>query len=140
MDTTKYGKYILTERGGTKTLPGTGVTPVALEGLKDWGGIRHRMQWKFVTAPGIVMGTPHRHDFDEFLVFLSCTPADELDFEAEIELALGQEGEKQTITAPTIVCLPQGLVHGPLTFKSVGRPVLFSHIYLAPEYRRLPAA
>jgi len=139
MDTTRYGKYILTERGGTKTLPGTGIKPVVLEGLEDWGGIRHRMQWKFVTAPGVVMDTPHRHDFDEFLIFLSCNPADELDFDAEITLGLGPEGEVQTITAPTVVCLPEGLAHGPLTFKRVGKPVLFSHIYLSPAYRRLPA-
>ena len=139
METTKYGKYLLTERGGTRTLPGTGITPVKLEGLEDWGGIRHRMEWKFVTAPGVVMDTPHRHDFDEFLVFLSCTPDDELNFDAEIELGLGPDGETQTITAPAIVCLPEGLVHGPLAFKRVGKPVLFSHIYTSPDYRRLPA-
>ncbi len=140
MDTTKYGKYILTEQGGTKTLPGTGIKPVVLEGIKDWGGIRHRMHWKFVTAPGVVMDTPHRHDFDEFLIFLSCTPDDELNFDAVIELGLGPDGDKQVITVPTIVCLPEGLAHGPLDFKGVGKPVLFSHIYLSPEYRRLPVA
>jgi hypothetical protein len=138
MDTTKYGTYILTERGGSAVLPGSGIRPVVLEGPEDWGGIRHRMKWKFVTAPGVVMDTPHRHDFDEFLVFLSCSPADELDFDAVIELGLGPEGEKQRITAPAIVCLPEGLVHGPLECKSLTRPVLFTHIYLSPDYRRLP--
>lgn len=136
MTTDNYGKYILTERGSK---PEGNVLPITLEGLKDWGGISHRMEWKFVTAPGVLMDTPHKHDFDEFLVFLSCTPADELNFEAEIELGLGPDGERQVITAPTIVCLPEGLVHGPLTAKRIGTPVLFSHIYLSPEYRRLPA-
>jgi len=135
---TKYGKYILTEQGGSQATA-AGVRPVVLEGLKDWAGVRLRMDWKFVTKAGAVMDTPHRHAFDEFLVFLSCTPADELNFDADIELSFGAEGEKQVISAPAIVCLPQGLVHGPLVFRRVGKPVLFNHIYLAPDYQRLPA-
>ena len=140
MESTKYGKYILTERGGSQSIPGTGIKPVILEGPEDWGGIRHRMKWKFVSRPGVVMDTRHSHKFDEFLVFLSCNPADELDFEARIELLLGKEGEPHIIISPTIVCIPQGLVHGPLTFKSVGKPILFSYIYLAPDYRQIPAS
>ena len=140
MKSTKYGQYILTERGGSKTIQGTGVKPVVLEGLEDWGGIQHRMKWKFVLKPGVIMDVPHSHDFHEFLVFLSCNPADELDFVAKIELFLGEEGEPQVIEAPTIVCIPKGLVHGPLNFKSVGKPVLFSHIYLAPDYQRIPVS
>lgn len=140
MANTKYGRYILTERGGSQVIPGTGVKPVILEGLEDWGGIQHRMTWKFVSKPGVIMDTRHSHEFDEFLVFLSCNPANELDFVAEIELLMGAEGEPHVIVSPSIVCIPQGLVHGPLTFRSVGKPVLFSHIYLAPDYRQIPAS
>ena len=71
MDTTKYGKYILTEQGGSRPEPGSGVTPVLLEGIKDWGGIHHRMKWKFVTAPGVMVDTPHRHDFDDIYALRS---------------------------------------------------------------------
>lgn len=140
MASTKYGQYILTERGASKGIPGTGVKPVVLEGLNDWGGIQHRMKWKFVSKPGVIMGTRHSHEFDEFLVFLSCNPANELDFTARIELLLGEEGESHVIVSPSVVCIPQGLVHGPLTFKNVGKPVLFSYIYLAPDYRQIPAS
>lgn len=140
MESTKYGKYILTERGNSKYIPGTGIKPVTLEGIEDWGGIHHRMKWKFVVKPGVVMDTRHSHEFDEFLLFFSCNPAEELDFEAEIEILLGEQGEPQVITAPTIICIPQGMVHGPLTFKNVKKPVLFTHIYMAPEYRQIPAA
>jgi len=140
MPSTEYEQYILTERGGSRSIPGTGVKPVILEGLEDWGGIQHRMKWKFVSKPGVIMGTRHLHEFDEFLVFLSCNPADDLDFIAEIELLLGEEGEPHVIVSPTIVCIPQGLVHGPLTFMSVDKPVLFSYIYLAPDYRQIPAS
>jgi hypothetical protein len=114
------------------------VTPVNLEGLKDWGGIQHRMKWVFVSGPTLMVDKPHSHDFDEILGFYSCDPAHELDFNAEIELSLGREGEKQVITSPTVVCIPKGLVHCPLNFKTVGKPVLFYRIYMSPEYVRKP--
>jgi hypothetical protein len=136
----KYGQYILTERDGSPSIHGTGVKPVILEGLEDWGGVQHRMKWKFVSKPGVIMNTRHSHEFDEFLIFLSCNPSNELDFIAKIELLLGEEGEPHIIVSPTIVCIPQGLVHGPLTFKSVDKPVLFGYIYLAPDYRQMPAS
>jgi len=116
------------------------MTPVVLEGLKDWGGIQHRLKWTFISQPVLMEDEPHSHDFDEFLCFLSCNPADEYDFGAEVELTLGQEKEKQTITAPTVVCVPKGLIHGPLNVKTIQKPILFCHIYLAPEYVKKPAS
>lgn len=138
MTSTKYGKYIMTEQGGSKMVPGTGMKQVVLEGPEDWGGIQHRMNWQFVMQPGVILKSRGSHDFDEFLVFVSSNPADELDFNAEIEIMLGDPGEKQVITAPTIVCIPDGLVHGPVTCMKLEKPILFSQIYLAPEYKLNP--
>jgi len=136
---TKYSRYILTEQGASRSTPDAAVKPVVLQGASDWCGIRHRLKWKFLLKPGVVMDTPHTHDFDEFLVFLSANPADELDFPAEIELLLGAEGEPNIISEPSVICLPQGLIHGPLTVKDLGKPVLFCIIYLSPDYHRRPA-
>jgi len=136
---TKYGQFILKppEKAGPPS--GTdGVIPVALQGLPDWGGIKHRLKWSFIIRPALIVNEPHRHDCDEFLGFYGCDPAHEYDFGAEIELALGQDGEKQFISTPSVVCIPQGLVHGPLNFVKVVKPVLLCHIYLSPQYRRLP--
>jgi hypothetical protein len=139
MTKTKYGKYILRGTGGKYLNQQTSaMIPVVLEGLEDWGGIKHRMNWSFILQPIPLVGEPHVHDFDEFLCFLSCDPANELDFEAEVELSLGQEGEKQIIKSPTVVCIPRGLIHCPLNFKTINKPVLFCHIYLTPEYVRKP--
>ena len=136
---TKYGKYILRgTRGGNSNRETSAMIPVNLKGLKDWGGIKHRMKWTFILQPGLLVDEPHSHDFDEFLCFLSCNPTNELDFEAEIELSLGQEGEKQIIKSPTVVCIPQGLIHCPLNCKTINKPVLFCHIFLTPEYVRKP--
>ena len=139
MKKTKYGKYILREtRRENPHRETSAMIPVALEGLKDWGGIKPRMKWTFISQPVLLVDEPHSHDFDEFLCFLSCNPENELDFGAEVELSLGQEREKQIIKSPSVVCIPQGLTHCPLNFKTINKPVLFCHIYLAPEYVRKP--
>jgi hypothetical protein len=137
MAATKYGQYIMRPAQGlARQFENPAVTPVKLAGLADWGGIKHRLKWVFVTQPVLMVDTPHSHDFDEILGFYSCDPANELDFGAEIELSLGREGEKQVLTTPGLVCIPQGLVHCPLNFKKITKPILFYRIYLAPEYVR----
>jgi hypothetical protein len=139
MKKTKYGKYILRAIRGKYTHRETStMIPVVLEGLKDWGGIKHRMKWIFISQPILLVDEPHSHDFDEFLCFLSSNPVNELDFGAEVELSLGQEGEKQIIKSPTVVCIPRGLIHCPLNFKTISKPILFCHIYITPEYVRKP--
>ena len=141
MSSTQYGKYILKETGKTKHDPETSpITPIILEGLEDWGGIQHRMNWSFVSKPTVIEDEPHSHDFDEFICFLSRDPTDELGFQAEAELSLGREGEIQTIKSPSIVCIPEGLIHGPLNFKKVEKPVFLVRIYTAPEYITKPVS
>ena len=131
-----FGKYILRGTTGEKEIPGVKTTP--LEGLEDWAGIQHRINWKYISQPVLLVEEPHSHDFDEFLVFLGCDPTNARDFEAEVELSMGEEGEKHIIDTGAIVCIPKGLVHCPINFKKVGKPVLFCNIYLSPEYVRKP--
>ena len=137
MSESQYRKYILT--GKAEEGPGLGTTPVvsaALEGLEDWGGIRHRISWKYISGPTMMIDEPHLHDFDEFLVFLGNNPADPKDFNAEIEFSFGVERETHKIDSAAVVCVPRGIVHCPLNFKKIGRPILFSVVYLAPDYER----
>jgi hypothetical protein len=137
----KYGKYILKETKSKKPHPETpAVTATVLEGLKNWGGISHRMNWKYISQPVPMTKEPHSHDFDEFLCFLGGDPTKALDFGAEIELSLGKEGEKHIINTATIICVPKGLIHGPLNIRKVSKPIIFCNIYLAPEYVRKPVS
>jgi hypothetical protein len=139
MAKTKYGKYFLKATKEKNPNPGTSaMTPIELEGLKDWGGIQHRMKWTFISQPVLMEDAPHTHDFDEFMCFFGCDPANGPDFGAEVELSLGKEGEKQIINSPSIVCIPKGMVHCPVNFKKISKPILFCHIYLAPEYVKKP--
>jgi hypothetical protein len=83
---------------------------------------------------------PHSHDFDEFLCFLGSNPEDPEDFGAEIEVSLGEEGEKQIINTATVVCIPKGMIHYPVNFKKIDKPVLFCNIYMSPEYEKNPVS
>ena len=83
---------------------------------------------------------PHSHDFDEFLCFLGNNPKDQKDFGAEIEISMGKEGEKQVIDTATVVCIPKGVIHCPINFKRIDKPILFCSIYMSPEYVRNPVS
>jgi hypothetical protein len=140
MVTTQFGKYIMkpaAEKKAQEEKPAE--IPVVLKGLKDWGGIQHRMKWSFVSKPVLMVDKPHIHDFDEFLCFMGSDPTSH-EFAAEVEISLGQEGEKQIINTPTVVCVPKGLVHCPLNFKKIDKPIIFVRIYLAPDYVRKPVS
>jgi hypothetical protein len=137
---TKHGKYIM-KPAGEKKAPQEkpAEIPVVLKGLKDWGGIQHRLKWSFITKPVLLVDKPHTHDFDEFLCFMGTNPETH-EFAAEVELSLGKEGEKQIINTRSVVCIPKGLVHCPINFKKVDKPIVFVRIYLAPEYVRKPVS
>ena len=76
---------------------------------------------------------PHTHEGSEILCFVGGNPENINDFDAEIEIVLGVEGEIYTITSPSVVSIPRGLVHGPLRFKRVTKPVFFIEVTLVPE-------
>jgi hypothetical protein len=76
---------------------------------------------------------PHTHPGHEMLCFVGSNPKDINDFDAEIELCMGEECEKYIITSPTVVSLPPGVIHGPLTFKKVGKPVFFMEVTTLPK-------
>lgn len=92
------------------------------------------MAWRYIREPMLFDRIPHSHDFDEFLCFLGGNLENIFDFDATIELSLGEEEELYLIEQPAIVFIPAGLVHTPLTFKRIDKPVLFHPIALAPDY------
>jgi len=132
MAESKYGKYILKGAGKPETGP-AGVTSAVIEGLKDSAGIQHRLYWHYISEPAAVVEEPRSHDYDEFLVFIGANPAEALDLGGEIELSIGEEGEKQVIDTASIVCVPKGLTHCPLNITKVGKPFLFCNITLGHE-------
>jgi hypothetical protein len=92
----------------------------------------HTLGFHYMTEPYEDV-YPHTHKGSEILCFVGGNPKNISDFDAEIEIALGEQGEIHTIASPSVVSIPGGLVHGPLRFKRVTKPVFFIEVTLVPE-------
>jgi hypothetical protein len=92
-----------------------------------------------VLAPRMFQEEPHKHDFHQFFCFLGSDPEYLSKFDAEIEVSLGEEGEKHVITRPTVLHIAPGLTHCPMEYKRVGKPVIHLDIFFGAEYKRIPA-
>ena len=139
----KYGKYFLREPFGIARHPEIESTVIQIGQGADVGGANFPVTTNFsVTMEAIhrafvMTEKSHVHDdFDEILCFIGGNPMDFRDFGAEVELSLGEELEKHIITTTTFVYVPKGLIHCPIHFKRVDKPIIFSAISLAPVYKK----
>ncbi len=132
---TKYGDRI-TDMPVVVEVPGN--LPMVQAAMGKKHGVNVGWFLVPVVKPTLMVDVPHRHDFDQFICFLGSDPYNIGYLGAEIELYLGKEHEKHIITSPKIVHLTPGLIHCPLYYKKVTRPVFHLDIYLADEYVRKP--
>jgi hypothetical protein len=81
----------------------------------------------------------HKHDYEEVFLFLGTNPKDTTDLGAEIEFWLGEgkERDKVVLTTSSAVYVPGGLVHFPLTYRNVKRPVMQVTIMPSAEKREV---
>ena len=89
-----------------------------------------------VAEPCVMEEAPHTHDFDMYLHFLPFDPDDMEELDADIEIGFGPEREIHRITSPCSVFIPKGMIHCPLIFERVGKPILFIHTSIAPNYTK----
>jgi len=82
-------------------------------------------------------GPPHKHNAQQVMAFVGGDMKNIRDFDAEIEIVLGEEMEVQTITSPSVVTIPAGLLHCPLRFKRLGKPVIFLELAFERSYQRV---
>lgn len=132
----KYEKYILREPLHKGTLP---IIHVCGEDNCAGGGLPAfpaGITMMCVTEPKIMNPKPHAHDFDQYLCFIGNNPMNFFEFDAEIEITLGEEGEKHIIDTTSILYIPKGLLHCPLVFKKINKPVILLDIVIAPVYTR----
>lgn len=133
---TKYGKYLTTEV--VKEDPKKeGPRVTSTRHLQDFGGGHLSIDCVYITNPHLMISQPHKHEFAQYLNFFSANPNDTKDFDAEIEVSLGEEAEKHIITKPTSVYVPAGLHHGPINFAKINKPVLFVDIAVTGKYARV---
>jgi hypothetical protein len=65
----------------------------------------------------------HDHsEHDEYVIHIGSNPDNPEDLGGEIEFVVG--GEPLKIDKTSVIYIPAGVVHGPLTFKRVDRPML----------------
>jgi hypothetical protein len=138
----KYTRYIIKEplvKGryspqvhicGEKHLCGDDLCP----GSK-FPGFPNEVTLFTITEPCVVSAR-HAHDYDELLYFLGGNPLNFYDFGAKAEILLGEEDEKHIIDTTTIIYVPKGLMHCPIDFVSVPKPVMFMHICASSAYQR----
>ena len=140
-DSTKYGKYIVTELN--KNIVEAPWSPPMQPVEK---GQKGRVLWlDNETVPGAFYvetvwihprkenskkrgAQAHTHDYDEVLAFFSSIPDDPHNLGAEAEFWM--EDEKYTITNSCLVFVPKGIRHAPLYFNRVDRPLF--HFTLGP--------
>ena len=136
----KYAKYYKSKPVGdfTKLYPELTSPSFHIYG-KEWDS-DYRMDWFCVTEPFLMINDPHTHDFDQFLVFQNADATRVNEFDAEVWLHLGPAGEQEklVITETCFVHVPSGMVHTPLEFVTINKPIVFIDITLTTKYVRKP--
>lgn len=134
MENNRYGHHLFRDC----VVIGRGGKPiVSTRQLDSYGGGNFSFDCIYITGPRLMIPHPHRHAFDQYLCFASSNPEDPHDFDAAIEICLGEEQEKHIIDSPTIVHISPGLDHGPLDFVRVDKPVLFVDVAITGKYERM---
>jgi len=136
----KYAKYYKSQPVGdfTKLYPQLTAPSFHIWG-REWDS-GYRMDWFCVTEPFLMINDPHTHDFDQFLAFQNADATRVNDFDAEVWLYLGPEGEQEklVITETCFIHVPAGMVHTPLEFRIIRKPIVFMDIALTAQYVRKP--
>jgi hypothetical protein len=101
-----------------------------VRGAVDLKGSNFCMGQGVLTKPMKMGGETHSHDFDQVLLFIGADPRNIRDFDAEIEMFLGDKFE--SFDYPTCIHIPAGTIHAPVIVKRVNKPILYADITLAP--------
>ncbi len=99
-------------------------------------GAQFNSSFQIFVKPFFLDRVQHRHNAEEYLVFLGASFPNVFDFDARIEFTMGKGDEAETyvITKPTIIRVPKGEYHCPLNFKEVNKPVLFMAMCNTPMF------
>ncbi len=100
-------------------------------GPKDILGSNLSIGFAYITEPLFMIPEAHKHDFDQYLFFISGDSKNFVDFDAEIELTL--DGMVKNINYPSYVFVPKGTMHCPLNIKRVTKPLVFIDARLTKE-------
>jgi hypothetical protein len=129
----KYGKYFLTEPieigpmlhiCGEKGCIGA-----------QFPGFPVEIQLLCLTQPGVMIHKPHAHDVNELFFIFGGNPQNYFEFGAEIEIMMGAEQERHIVNKTTIIYIPKGVIHCPITTLKVDKPVQWMHVLFQGKYK-----
>jgi hypothetical protein len=104
---------------------------------KDLEGFGAHISYGFIkeTGPFHPVTGSVVHPYDECLVFAGIDPTNIKYLGADVSIELGEEREVHVFDKPTVVVIPKGLQHGPVTVKSLEKAIVHYSIGLAPDYK-----
>ena len=97
------------------------------------GAFQMNTAWYFDVPEKDPVFEEHVHDYDEMIGFYGSNPDDPYDLGAEMEVTI--DGEVHILTRTSMIFLPAGMPHMPLSIKKVHRPVFHFSVVLNPEYK-----
>ncbi len=95
--------------------------------------------WLWSGAAKEPVGESHTHDFSHVIGFIGGHIDDPQDIGGEITVWL--DGNKEVLTRNSLIFVPAGVVHGPILFNKINRPVFFITIAMTGKYtwKNVPA-
>jgi hypothetical protein len=116
---------------------------LGLKSNKEFGNKQFSMTWWAITEPFVMVTDNHKHNFDQFLIFVGGDLNNMTDLGGEVEITLSEDGKKLqkfVLTKATQIFVPAGLYHCPLNFKKINdpkKPILFHDMFFGTEYKRV---
>ena len=129
-----YDRYFIKDIIKTNKWGGEGLGLNAVPEYIMPAGARIHMQLSVVRKPYMFHAATHKHNFTSFAYFFGSNPMDMKEFDAEIELSLGEEREKHVINSPAVVVMPPGLYHCPVNYTKVDKPFYCLELFIASKY------
>lgn len=120
------------------TGPGSAPKEVWLDGRDHLGGMEVHLTWGVHRTLGEwhARRRAHRHPYPECLFFVGLNTANVNYLGAEVEISLGGEREVHAFNEPTVVVIPAGMPHGPITTRRVYSPRGFGFLAVGLQATR----
>lgn len=118
--------------------PGNARQEITLNGRDHLEGLNLNFSWgiHYELGDWHVGLDPHVHPYPECLLFVGLDTANVKYLGAEIECCLGAEQEIYTFDVPTVIVIPAGVPHGPISTKRIYSPRGFG--FCAVELNSVP--
>jgi hypothetical protein len=131
MPETKYGKHVIREPFYKATEDFGGATIFKHTDDDKAGAI---FEYHCINKLSWSINESRTHDTHELLCFIGGNPKNITDLGAEVSIHLGDINEEHIINSATIVSIPSGLKHGPITINKYSHPFVLLRILNTKKY------